>query len=334
MRRALANRRGGFTLIEMLVVIGIIILLVGLLLPAVQKARDAATRARCKNEISGMTTSIENFKSTFDVKYIPSYFILTDNYNPPSPAAAQAYNESREFYAKVWPKAFIPGQPGRTPLPQNTIITLDGNQLLVFLLGGVPPASNPLPPTGLWPATFQGTRSGFLNSPSNPFGYANGTLNSPPQANMAKNGGPFFDFDLKRVDSVFGHFHDVYWKPTNDPNDPQIGMSVYYYFSAKHGNDYDYWSIYSQVSPGINSEGGYGGMNPHVGVDGKYVETNGYQIVSAGKDQVPGSGSRKTALSPRTFDPTQVWPGSGVYKMSPGGHDDLANWSSYVLGAD
>lgn len=331
MRRAVANRRGGFTLIEMLVVIGIIILLVGLLLPAVQKARDAATRARCKNEISGMTSAIENFRSTYDVKYIPSYFILTDNYaiQPgDSPQTIAAKNESREFYAKVWPMAFIPGVRGRTPLPQNTVITLDGNQLLLFLLGGVPPASNPPPPTGLWPVTFQGNRSGFLNSPSNPFGFANGTLNSPPQANMAKNGGPFFDFDLRRIDSVFGHYHDVYWRPTNDVNDPQIGMSVYYYFSSKHGNDYSYWgAVYSQVSPGINSQGGYGGMNPHIGMDGKYVETNGYQIVSAGKDQVPSPGGNRA-------DPNTFWPGGGIYKMNPGGHDDLSNWSSYVLGSD
>jgi len=345
MRRAIASRRGGFTLIEMLVVIGIIILLVGLLLPAVQKARDAAMRARVKNEMnSGVGSAIENFKSTYDVKYIPPFFILTNNYNPQagdSAAMVAALNESREFYSKVWPKAFIPGAPGMTPLAADTgpgtpdrRIKLDGNQCLVFFLGGVPPASNPLPPTGQWPASFQGTRSGFLNSPTNPFGFANGTENSPPQANMAK--GPFYDFDVKRVDVVFGHFHDPYWKPTNDPNDPGLLQSIYYYFSSKHGNDYDYWGrVYSPAfNPAINIVGGYGGMNPLIGLDGKYVETAGYQLISAGKDQVPGPGTQFLNLNPRQVDPNTLWPGGGAYKMSPGGADDLANFSNYVLSSD
>ncbi|MBW3596805.1 MAG: DUF1559 domain-containing protein [Planctomycetes bacterium] len=87
------RRVGAFTLVELLVVIAVIGILVALLLPAVQAAREAARRTECTNNLKQLALALHNYHDTY--KKFPSASLQASTYGPSPFLAIMPYVEQR-----------------------------------------------------------------------------------------------------------------------------------------------------------------------------------------------------------------------------------------------
>lgn len=141
MNRSLSHRsyHCGFTLIELLVVIAIIAILIGLLLPAVQKVREAAARMRCQNNMkqlgialhshhdahNRLPITVVNTNATFPVGFTWVHQILPFIEQG---ALANQYNPTQ-----TWDAAGVNRTIAQTPIrllecPTDPVVALDANQ--------------------------------------------------------------------------------------------------------------------------------------------------------------------------------------------------------------
>jgi prepilin-type N-terminal cleavage/methylation domain-containing protein/prepilin-type processing-associated H-X9-DG protein len=130
-----APARRGFTLIELLVVIAIIAILIGLLVPAVQKVREAAARTQCENNLKQLGLAFHNYHDTF--KKFPAegttngVSIFT---------RILPYVEQSAIFNQIWPaiQAAINADPNTYPIPAKVVAQYQAANALVTQNMAVP----------------------------------------------------------------------------------------------------------------------------------------------------------------------------------------------------
>jgi prepilin-type N-terminal cleavage/methylation domain-containing protein len=275
--------RAGFTLIELLVVIAIIAVLVGLTAAAVQKVRSVGPQTQARTEIGQFETGLASCRTEFGLDYVPSKLVLREdgNYKTGTGPNQALYPKTVAILQKMFGRNFnVYGQyKWKGNAATSTGETvLEGQHCLVFFTGGIPTA----------PGGTNGC-TGFNAD------------NANPAAPGGTRRGPWFEFKSNRL--------------RRDPNgffvylDPWGGQPYAYFSATKAGNDYSPDCPSLQTTPPVR---------PYVDLSNRFLNPNGYQIITAGPN--------------KKFGPGGQWNPATGYTNNPDGADDLSNFSRGPLG--
>jgi prepilin-type N-terminal cleavage/methylation domain-containing protein len=330
LHRTPPRRSDGFTLLELMIVIGIILLLISMLIAGISYAFGRADEVKVRHEISSMSSALKQWQTDFSVNVPPpSRIALYQNYS--SYTSNQLDTESLAFLFKVWPRVF--GGPGGTvavnwgPNNQGGNFVLEGEECLIFFLGGRQSTNA----AGQWMCT------GFATDPTNPMSTASG---------LGQTKGPYYVFDsnrLARAQSI-GLQTAANFLVYVDP----FGTNVpYAYFSSGKGkNTYNAYAgaPSTWTNPGFTSppqpaypsydcpslfwtdpkSGKRYEIQPYyqmVNNAPQYYNSDSFQIICAGKDGKFGAGGQWSSQSGPA--------GAGTF---PNGGDDLSNFYDSRLG--
>ncbi len=278
--------RQAFTLIELLVVISIIAILMGLTLAGVMRIRVAAKRATVSNEMGQLGSSIGVFQRDKKVDFIPSRIVLRErmDYNSSSPIEV----ESANYLKQVWPHIPLNLTPGGgvpppapfaginwngsnnagTPIIDSGAVTLEGDQCLVFFLGGIPQPQG----GGVFGA------GGFSKNPRDP--------------SAAPLSAPNFEFVTSRL-KANGNAALLTGFPSYI--DPFGDVPYAYYSCYGRKNGYNAQTAANGDCPTVMSSFGTANFVPYRDTQASatqftHFQPTGFQIVSAGFDKQFGVG--------------------------------------------